>query len=314
MLIPAVMSFNLKNRLIIFFLIVLALILSGSLGYVVIKIYVEHSHVTFTDAIYFSVATISTLGHYPPGVGFKSTVGKWFTIFYLAFGLAIIFGGVQTIIGPWLELKIKRAERGWMKPVPKDEHVIICGYNEITKYITKRLDAIGIPYVVVDANPPVNIPHIRGDPTESDYLKSANISRASALLLLMDDASNALIASSAKRMNPDVNVVCTASSTDAKGILKKAGADVVISTKERIARHLEMWIKGDIKQNHTVRVRRKDVDGELAGKSISEAKLRETLGTVIAVYRGRKLIIDPKPDFTMKMGDVLIYLEGGENA
>ncbi len=308
------MSFNLKNRLILFFLIVLALILFGSLGYVVIKIYVEHSHVTFTDAIYFSVATISTLGHYPSGVGFKSAIGKWFTIFYLVFGLAIIFGGVQTIIGPWLELKIKRAERGLVKPVPKDEHVVICGYNEIAKYIIKRLDAIGIPYVVVDEKSPLNIPHIRGNPRERNNLKDANIDRASALLLLMDDASNALIALAAKRMNPNMNIIGISSTMDAKNILHRAGADVIISTKEMMAKHLDMWIRGGVKYgNKGIKVHRKYVNGELAGKSISEANLRKTLGTVIAVYRGRKLIVDPKPSFTMRAGDILIYLEGGES-
>ena len=307
------MSFGLKNRLILFLLIVVSLILFGSAGYAAIKIYIEHESVSFTDAIYFSVATISTLGHYPSGVGFTSTIGKWFTILYLIFGLAIIFGGVQTIIGPWLEMKIKRAEKGWVKPIPRDAHVIICGYNEIAAYIAKRLEVINVPYVVVDEDPPSDIPHIKGKPTENRVLHSANISRAAAIVSLLDDASNALIALSAKRINPKINIIGVAAEDHYKDILKKAGVDVVISRRNAIYKNLYSWLnKGRKEARKGIKVRRMDADKNLSGKKISEARLREKAGTIIAVYRGKKLIVDPPADFKIKPGDTLIYLEGGE--
>ncbi len=306
------MSFSLKNRLILFLLIVISLILFGSAGYAAIKIYVEHEHVTFTDAIYFSVATISTLGHYPSGVGFKSTIGKWFTILYLIFGLAIIFGGVQTIIGPWLEMKIRRAERGWAKPIPKDAHIVICGYNEIANYLVKRLDVINIPYVIVDENPPLNIPHVRGNPIESRYLRDANVDRAVAVVSLMDNTSNALIALSTKRINPKINVISVLDENSNKEVLKKAGADVVISRADIISKYLNLWLRGNMREEGSrIQVRRMDVDKNLAGKKIADANLRKKLGTIIAVYRGKKLIVDPPANFVLKSGDTLIYLEGG---
>ena len=307
------MSFSLKNRLILFLLIVISLILFGSAGYAAIKIYVEHEHVTFTDAIYFSVATISTLGHYPSGVGFKSTIGKWFTILYLIFGLAIIFGGVQTIIGPWLEMKIRRAERGWAKPFPKDAHVIICGYNEIANYLVKRLEVINVPYIILDENPPLNIPHIKGRPTESRNLKSANADRAAAIVSLMDSASNAMIALSAKSVNPKINVISISAEERDEKILRKAGSDVVISRRDIVSKNLNLWLQSGAKMGEEgIKVRRMDADKTLAGKNISQANLRKRLGTVIAVYRGKKLIVDPPANFVIKLGDTIIYLERGE--
>ena len=307
------MSFSLKNRLILFLLIVISLILFGSAGYAAIKIYVEHERVSFTDAIYFSVATISTLGHYPSGSDFKSTIGKWFTILYLIFGLAIIFGGVQTIIGPWLEMKIRRAEKGWIKPVPRDAHVIICGYNEIADYLRKRLDVINVPYVVVDENPPLDVPHVKGKPTEIKVLKNANVDRASAIIPLMDNASNAMISLSAKSVNPKINVISVSAEKQDKEILRKAGSDVVISRREIVSRNLNLWLKsGAKKAEKRIKVRRMDVDEALAGKKLSEASIRKKLGIVIAVYRGKKLIVDPPANFVIKLGDTLIYLEGGE--
>ncbi|OYT59590.1 hypothetical protein B6U71_02420 [Euryarchaeota archaeon ex4484_178] len=37
-----------------------------------------------------------------------------------------------------------------------------------------------------------------------------------------------------------------------------------------------------------------------------ESGIRERMGTIIAVYRGSRLIVNPAPQFILKKGDVLI--------
>ena len=287
------------------------------MGYVLIRIYVEHQPVTLIDAIYFSVATISTLGHYPPDVGLTSDVGKWFTVIYLIMGLAIIFGGIQTIIGPWLEIKINQAERGWMVPLPRDAHVIICGNTEIGKYITKKLKLLGIPLIIIDRNPPGNIPHIDGDCTEVQVLKRANIERASAIIALKEDEENAIISLTTKSISEDTNIIALCNRDTSEDILRKSGANIVLSRKKIMSTMIDYWAKGDYRYEifgsmKSVSVKELKVKGDLAGKKIGEIKFREKYGTILAISKGSKMIHDPTPNFTLKYGDVIIYMPEGE--
>ncbi len=312
-LIGYTMAFALRNRIILFVLMVFSLILIGSLGYLIIRIYVEHHSATLTDAIYFSVATISTLGYYPPNSMLTSEVGKWFHIFYLGLGLAIIFGGIQTIIGPWFEMKIKMAERGWRVPIPKDAHVIICGYNEFALYIAEKLKMLGIPYVVVDNHAPDDMPHVEGDCTEISTIKKANVLRATALIALMDDMKNAMISLTARSITEDLNIIAIATTESGEEIIKKSGANTVIPRNKIIGKTIQYWSSGDYKYDifasvERLKISEKMVKGKMTGKKISELRFREKYGTIIAIYRNGKMITDPSPNFTLKSGDVIIYL------
>ena len=307
------MAFALKNRVILFVLMVFSLILFGSLGYLAIKIYVEHQTATLTDAIYFSVATISTLGYYPQGSPLTSEVGKWFHIIYLGVGLAIIFGGIQTIVGPWFELKIRRAEQGWGMPIPKDAHVIICGYNELTNYIVDKLKMLEIPFVVIDKHAPENLPHVEGDCTEMSYLKKGNIDRATALITLLDDKKNAMVSLTARSVSEDINIIATATTDSGEEIIDKAGANVVIPRNKILGKIIHYWAVGDYKYDifasvERLSIKQKEVKGKSAGKKISEIKFREKYGTILAINRGGKIMPDPAPNFTLKAGDVIIYV------
>ncbi len=306
------MVFTLKNRIILFVLMVISLILMGSLGFLTIKIYIEHEPATLTDAVYFSVATISTLGYFPQSSALHSDVGKWFHIIYLAMGLAIIFGGIQTIIGPWFEMKIQRAERGWRAPLPKDAHVIICGYNELTEYLTKKLKMVGVPYIIIDKNPPENLPHIEGNCSEIKSLKAANIDRATALVTLLDEKNNALVALTARSMNDEINIIAVSTSESGEEIIKKSGANVVISKNMLLGKMIQYWATGDYKYEIFASVERLPVKeyrvkGSMAGKKISEVKFREKYGTILAIHRSGKIIANPSPDLTLKSGDTIIY-------
>ncbi|NPA74859.1 MAG: potassium channel protein [Euryarchaeota archaeon] len=311
------MSFNLKNRLILFALISISLILFGSGGYILIRVYIEHHSVTLIDAIYFSVATISTLGHYPPGVELTSEVGKWFTIIYLIMGLAIIFGGIQTIIGPWLEIKINQAEHGWMVPLPRDEHVIICGDNEVSRVIVKKLKFLGIPLIVISRNPPTDVPHIDDDCTEIRVLKRANIDRASALLALDDDETNAMIALTARSLNEEINIIALSNRENSEEVIKKSGANMVISRKKIMSTMIDYWAKGDFRYDifasgEGINIKEMVVKGALSGKKIGEMKFRDKYGTIIAIYRNGKIIEDPTPNFTLRHGDTIVYIPEGD--
>jgi voltage-gated potassium channel len=309
-------SFPLKNRLILFFLMVLATILLGSLGYGIIKIFVEHQQITVTDAIYFSVITISTLGHYPAGMELESEIGKWFTIFYIIFGLGVIFGGIQALLGPWIEIKVKQAIHESRIPIPEGGHVVIAGYNDVAKMIKDELELYGIPYVIVDENAPQNSPIVAGKPTSMENLKRANIERAKALLAVGKDEDNAATIITARKLNERLNIIALASREGVSNILLKCGANSVVSRTELLRSTISKWVEGDTTGMlhaeifNDITVEEFRVDKKLNGKFLANASLRERVGTVIAIYRGSKLITNPSPKFTLQEGDVLIILRG----
>ena len=313
-------SLSLKNRLIIFFLMLLSTLLVGSLGYVVIKIYVEHESTSITNALFFSVATISTLGHYPKGIELTSNVGKWFTIFYLIFGMGTIFGGIQALVTPWIEMRIRNAIKERGVPIPRDAHVIICGWNDIAKLVEEQLKMMEIPYVIISTSPPEGVPAIEGEASEVSSLKKANVDRATALIALLDDRSNVVTVLTARKLNENLRIIALAREESIKDLLIQSGADVVISKEKLLGSILEQWVKGDQKyllsgeMFENLKIKERIVDKNLQGKTLRDLKFREREGTAIGIYRSGNLLLNPSPDELLERGDVIIFMESEENA
>ncbi len=313
-------SLSLKNRLIIFFLMLVSTILVGSLGYVIIKMYVEHTAVSITDAIFFSVATISTLGHYPRGIELTSDVGKWFTILYLIFGMGTIFGGIQALVSPWIEMRIRNAVKEKRIPVPADAHVVLCGWNDVAQLIQEHLEMMDIPYVIVSPSPPPGVPAVKGSAEDSNALKKANIERAIAMVCVMSDRSNMVSILTARKLNREIRIIALSKSSELRDLILKSGADVVISKEDVLSSMLQHWISGDFKHIFRseilegMKVSELVVDEDMAGKTLSAMRFRERMGTVIGIYRDGRLVVDPDAEEQLQKGDVVIFMEVEKNA
>jgi CPA2 family monovalent cation:H+ antiporter-2 len=82
-------------------------------------------------------------------------------------------------------------------------HIIICGYGRVGKWIGKAFEEFGIPFVVVDYNQKIvqelkeaGTPVLYGDPTEPEVLEAVGIRGAKAVILAIPDrvAQETLIA------------------------------------------------------------------------------------------------------------------------
>jgi len=313
-------SFPLKNRLLIFLLMLISTILVGSLGYVIIKTYVEHESTSLTNAIFFSIATISTLGHYPRGIELTSDVGKWFTILYLILGMGTIFGGIQALVSPWIEMKIRNAVKERKIPIPKDAHVVLCGWNDIAREVGEYLQMVDIPFVIVAKDAPLNFPGVNGDPGNMNALKLANVERASALIALLDEKKNVVITLTARRLNREMRIIALSEREESKNLLIKSGVDVVISREKLLRSLLDHWIKGDFTHIFSgeifgdLKIKELSVGKDMAGKSLKELRFRERVGTAIGIYRRGLLITNPKAEEILKEGDIVIFMEGENHA
>ncbi|MFX3636743.1 MAG: potassium channel family protein [Candidatus Pristimantibacillus sp.] len=71
------------------FLLVLIMLLSGTI------FYVRQEGLSIIDALYFCIATLSTVGH--PSFVPQTTLGKLFTMIYIAVGTGLFLGMVGYI-------------------------------------------------------------------------------------------------------------------------------------------------------------------------------------------------------------------------
>ncbi len=281
----------------------------------IIKIYVEHETPSILNAIFFSVATITTLGYYPPDVALHSGVGRWFSLLYLLSGMALIFGSVQALVTPFMEYSIKRAISKGEVPIPKDAHVVICGWNETAKVLEEQLKLMDMPYVIIAPDAPDSAPSVRRVATEISVLQKANVARALAVVCVMDDENNAVSILSTRRLNRDVKIIAV-SNGKLDSILRRAGADVVISRRDVLSAILGHWSRGDFFHLFSGEIltnlsfKEIMVKDDLANKMLKNTNLRITAGTVIGIYRGGELILNPAADTILKEGDTLIVIGG----
>lgn len=85
-------------------------------------------------------------------------------------------------------------EKKEASPPLMNDHIIICGYGRVGKWVGKALSEFGIPFVVVEYNQNVvndlrggGISVLYGDPTEPEVLEAVGIRQAKAVILAIPD-------------------------------------------------------------------------------------------------------------------------------
>lgn len=235
------------------------------------------------------------------------------------------------------------------------DHLIIVGFGLNGKNLAKTTKASGIKYVIVEMNPDTVLRERKngefifyGDATREEVLKSAALSKARILVIVIaDPAAIRRIISVARKMNPNIYIIArTRFLYEIEG-LKKVGANEVIPEEfetsiEIFSRVLSKFLvpKSEIDQLiaevrmdgyqmlrtidrssdgfNDLRYQIPDIeistfrvipDTLAAGKSIKELRLRNRFGvTLLAVRREMDIISNPESDFIIHEGDILIFM------
>lgn len=115
-------------------------------------------------------------------------------------------------------------------------HVILCGYDDVSERLIKKLKDQRTRYIVIEPNREKGIElnenrilNIMGEFTSEDVLRSARIERATAIVFTSNnDADNVVGTIVARRLNPRIKVL---SRLGEEGIRKKIygiGADMAV--------------------------------------------------------------------------------------
>jgi voltage-gated potassium channel len=286
---------------------------------------------SFTDATYQTVTTITT-------VGFRelqdfNNAEQWFTI-------AIIITGVSTVLYTFTltvqlvvegELGNFVGRRMMDREINKmSGHTIVCGWGRVGRAVADDLVEAGQSVVIVDIDTErvadVPYPTVVGDATLDSTLRAAGIERAQALIAALEgDAENLFVTLSARAIVPGLFIVARARQDESVPKLANAGADRVVNPQELGAARMASFVARPhvaefvdvVMHERSLEFRMQEFDvpegSPLAGQTLREADLRKRAGVLILALRrvDGTFSTNPDPDTVIEPHQVLIAVGTG---
>ncbi|TYA54737.1 potassium channel family protein [Formosa maritima] len=212
-------------------LLLAILLAAGVIGFKVL------SQLTWIDAFYMTVITITTVGF--GEVQPLDQSSKIFTIFLILTSVVVV-GYAISIITEYILSKNNLEglkQRKMQKKIDSlKNHIIICGYGRNGKQAATKLLAYEKPFVIIEKDKEVAekfqsdlVPFVVGNANEDEILLQAGIDRASTLIsALPNDADNLFVVLSSRQINKNMNIISRASQETSYKKLKLAGANNVI--------------------------------------------------------------------------------------
>ncbi|APZ44536.1 hypothetical protein BW247_03915 [Acidihalobacter ferrooxydans] len=202
-----------------------------------------------TDALYFTVVTLSTVGY--GDITPHSTDARFFTMSLIVLGLAVFASALTAIAGPLINQRMINLLQPRKKPMKRKDHIIVVGDNSLARNAIKALSQRGIPVTAVwEQRPPegMEVPEdlVIGDGGDSDVLRNADVTQARAVLALTeDDSENAFVALAARDANEHVRTVVAISDANNMSRVRHVRPDVVLALPVIGGELLAMALSGE---------------------------------------------------------------------
>ncbi|MBI4058359.1 cation:proton antiporter [Candidatus Gottesmanbacteria bacterium] len=128
-------------------------------------------------------------------------------------------------------------ERGIVQEeLPFENHVVLCGYGRVGRYIGRALDMAKIDYIVVEYDHhkasllrQKHIPVVYGDPADIDILDYAQVDKAKAVVVAIPDThTQRMIITNSVRLSRDIQILCRTHHEGEQKMLKTLGATAVV--------------------------------------------------------------------------------------
>ena len=278
-------------------LFLVAVIFVFTVAFHFIMLYEGKSH-SWITGLYWTLTVMSTLGF--GDITFQSDLGRLFSVFVLMTGIVMLlivlpFAFIRFFYAPWLEAQIRnRAPRSL--PADTTDHVILCRYDPVAKGVIDRLKRDDIPHVVLESDPRTagdlfydGVSVMMGETDSRDTYEAARVDRARFILANQSDIENTNLTLTVREVAPDVPIAATVSNDDSQDILELSGATHVLPIKRWLGQQLAARINAHHAELHPIGQYRDLRFAELpvhntplAGRTIREAGLRESIGVTIA--------------------------------
>lgn len=314
-----------KRKIITAVTLVISLIITGTLGYMLIE------GDNFLNSLYMTIITVSTVGF---GEIHKfSAPGKIFTIFIIILSISIYAYSITIITNYFLEGQLAVLIKGYRanKQRNMENHVIICGYGRNGQQACRELDSHGQPYLVIDQSHDLVVKHmdheaqfIEGDATLDETLRKANVEKARALITTLPiDADNLYVVLTARSLNPLLKIISRASDESSEKKLKIAGANSVVMPEKVGGAHMAILVaRPDVLEflehlsvhgvdpTNLAEITCMDLGSQIENKTFHEIGIRTKTGVNIIGFKSPEgnYLLNPSPDTPVSKGAKLFVL------
>jgi voltage-gated potassium channel len=311
-------------------LALVALVLGGASGYVIIEDW------DFFDSIYMTVITLATIGY--SEVHSLSRIGRYYTIALIVVGVGflgylgaaviqfMVEGRIRLILGrKRLDRKIDRMKH----------HYIVCGYGRIGRVLCthirhKPLDLVAVEKdeKLISALEEDGIPYVWGDSTDEAVLIRAGIHRAKGLVAALgSDIDNVFLVLTARQLRPDLFIMARAAYQESRKKLMAAGATTVVSPDEIGATSMaQRIIRPTVTDflEFALTYHRKDIQMEeipvrensrLVNMTLKDSRIRQDFNLIIIAVKKECGDMDFNPSFNTRLeaGATVIAVGQAEN-
>lgn len=315
-----------KRKLKFIFVVFALLLIFGTLGYMILL------RVSFVDALYMTVITISTVGF--GEVGTTSDLSELFSVLMIFLGVGVVGYAFTTVVAMLVEGRLVDLWKGSKmdkKISALDEHYIICGSGELADVIIEKFIKESLDFLVItderadlDDYSHHDILVIEGQATEEEVLEKAGISRAKGLIAaLPSEVDNIVTVLTARNLNKDIYIIANSTSKSGSQKLMKVGANKTMSAVEISGKRIaSLMIKPNIISFLDVVTKVGDVEMDLEEvivkkgsylekKDLIAAQIPNKTGLIVlAIKRNKdkKMLFNPPGNYIFETNDVLIVL------
>ena len=285
---------------------------------------------SFCDALYLAVATITTVGY--GDIAPKTPIGRLFTCVFIIVGVGMAYYTFSLVITMSIEgrLKFFLGRKGMDKRIASlHDHIIVCGAGKVGSNAIRCLQLEGQKFIVVEKDQLLyeqlcdqKVLAIQGDATLDEVLLLAGVKRAKGLITaLSNDADNVYVTLTSKSINADMTIVARAERKEAEGKLRSAGATTVVFPSvmggrqmvSAMTKPIIMDFVENLFYNQELHMDIAEITVNIAstlvGKNLIESNIKGRFDSiVVAIKRGDILLTNPSAVTIILPGDIMIVL------
>ena len=200
------------------------------------------------------------------------------------------------------------------------KHFILIGYGDVGRSIAAVFEKSHVSFVIIDKNEAKlkdrGFDYVAGDAVDEEVLKRAGIQNASTIIMVLNNDADIIFTTLIVRnLNPHCIIIARANATKSIDKIYGAGADYVASLSIVAAQMLAHIATGHKEETimtlEGLEISRYKIapDSPVAGKTISEAKIRSKIGcTIIGIEEDGKTTTDIDPFIVLKAGMTLAII------
>jgi voltage-gated potassium channel len=296
---------------------------------------------TLRQCLFMVVITMSTIGYgdWLHLEGNNFVLAEYFTMLLAMIGIAVpafVISNMTALIVEGVLGDSVRRKRMLRNIEKLSGHFIVCGAGETGEHCILELLKTGRPFVVIDSDA-ARLQELRqklgdflfvlGNAGHDATLMAAHIERAAGLAAcLPDDRDNLFVTLSAHVLKPSLRIISRGSDEAVKAKLQIAGASAVVSpstigglrmVSEMVRPATVSFLDGMLRGREGVRFDEMHVaaGSRVAGKSLAEARLRETGDVLVVAARAesvKEFEYNPTATYVLQPGATVIVLGAAE--